>query len=312
MQARFAFLVLGFSIIGATLLAAPAVRAQSDEPSASDQSGAPDEPSTLDQSGATPLDQSSAGSAQTGEAGATAQSTPPESTAVVTAEAGNSPVEQPGKTYRFVGLRYRGIIVPKFMMNMFGADGGRTVYVNDFGPEFAIRKDGFEYDFALTYAAYSMDPTPFKSSSDPNTGWEIVTSNVKMIQLTADFLWSQPFNPELSLNYGLGAGLGFVFGDLHRVQAYPPAGANPNDPNQYKPCIAQGVPNPSYCGFDNNHYGTYTEPSWANGGSKPNIFPWLALQTGLRFKPVKSFVARLDLGFGTSGFFFGLGADYGL
>ena len=67
-----------------------------------------------------------------------------------------------------------------------------------------------------------------------------------------------------------------------------------------------------YCGTDNNHYGSYTEPSWADGGSKPIIFPWLVFQTGFRYKPHRNFVARLDAGFGTSGFFFGLGADYGL
>ena len=50
----------------------------------------------------------------------------------------------------------------------------------------------------------------------------------------------------------------------------------------------------------------------ADGGSKPMIFPWLVLQTGLRYKPHRNFVARLDAGFGTSGFFLGLGADYGL
>ena len=233
---------------------------------------------------------------------------------VADAEQGNSPLEHPGKTYRFVGLRYRGIIVPKFMMNLFG-DGGRNVYVNDFGPEFVIRKDGFEYDFAATYAAYHMNPTPFKASSDGENAWEIVTSNLKMIQLTADFLWSTDFSPEFALNYGLGAGFGIVFGDLHRVQAYKDAGG------AYQPCIDQGNPGPNsaaspgptdYCGSDNNHYGGYTEASWANGGSKPIIFPWLALQTGFRFKPTKQFVARLDAGFGTSGFFVGLGADYGL
>ncbi len=224
---------------------------------------------------------------------------------VADAEQGNSPLEHPHQVYHFVGLRYRGIIVPKFMINMFGADGGRTVYVHDFGPEFAIRKDGFEYDFALTYASYHMDATPIKASSDPENAWEIVTSKLGMIQLTADFLWSTDFSPEFALNYGLGAGFGIVFGDLHRVQAYKSNG-------KYLPCTAPGNPDPSYCGNDNKHYGNYTEPSWANGGSKPILFPWLALQTGFRFKPTKHFVARLDAGFGTSGFFVGLGADYGL
>ena len=78
-------------------------------------------------------------------------------------------------------------------------------------------------------------------------------------------------------------------------------------------CTGPGDPlGGAYCDGTNNHYGSYSEPSWANGGSKPIIFPWLAAQTGIRFKPSKHFAARLDLGFGTSGFFFGLGGDYGL
>jgi hypothetical protein len=227
---------------------------------------------------------------------------------VADAEEGNSPVERPNQTYYFVGARYRGIIVPKFMVNIFG-DGGKTVWVNSFGPEFGIRKNGFEYSFGLWYAAYSMGATDFKGKSDGEDAWEIVRSKVKVVYLTADFLWSQEFTPEFALNYGLGAGFGFVFGDLHRVQAYKDASGN------YQPCRGPGDPatsNPTYCGTDNDHYGNYTEANWANGGSKPIIFPWLVFQTGLRFKPHKNFASRLDLGFGTSGFFLGLAADYGL
>jgi hypothetical protein len=241
-----------------------------------------------------------------------AEGSPASNNMVADAEAGSSPVENPGETYRFIGLRYRGIIVPKFMMNLFG-DGGRTVYVHGFGPEFSIRKDGFEYIFSLWYAAYSMKDTPFKASSDGEDAWEIVNSEVKVIYLTADFLWSHDFSPEFALNYGLGAGFGFVFGDLSRVQAYPPNGVA-GDPYTYQKCSGPSVPNANYCADpDNeNHFGNYTEPSWADGGSKPIIFPWLVFQTGFRYKPHRNVVARLDAGFGTSGFFFGLGADYGL
>jgi hypothetical protein len=42
------------------------------------------------------------------------------------------------------------------------------------------------------------------------------------------------------------------------------------------------------------------------------LFPWFVLQTGLRYKPHRNFAMRFDAGFGTSGFFLGLGADYGL
>lgn len=226
---------------------------------------------------------------------------------VADAEAGSSPVELPHQTYRFIGARYRAIVVPKFMMNLFG-DGGTTVVVHSGGPEFIIRKDGFEYGFAATFANYAMDPTPFKASSDGEDAWEITESKLKILYLTTDFLWSTEFSPEFALNYGLGAGFGVVFGDLKRVQAYKDASGN------YVPCVGKGSPATptNYCGDDNDHYGDYTEPSWADGGSKPVVFPWLALQTGVRFKPAKTFASRIDLGFGTSGFFAGLGLDYGL
>ena len=222
----------------------------------------------------------------------------------------DSPVEEPGVTYRFVGARYRGIILPKFMLNLFG-DGGRTVYIHSFGPEFAIRKDGFEYNIGMWLGLYNMDDTAFKGSSDPDRAWEIINAKMQVLFLSSDFLWSHPFNPQLSLLYGAGAGFGIVFGDLHRNQAYPLTGA-PGDPNSYKKCASLGFPNPAYCDNENKHYGNYLEPSWANGGSKPLLFPWLAVQTGIRYKVSRQFVGRFELGFGTSGFFFGLGADYGL
>lgn len=221
-----------------------------------------------------------------------------------------SPAELPGKSYKFVGLRYRGIMVPQFMINLFG-EGGNGVYVHAFGPEFAIRRDNFEYNFSIWYADYSMDPTTFKAKDDPDDAWEIVESQLKVLYFTADFLWSHDFNPQFAVNYGMGAGIGLVFGDLYRQQAKPGTpGAPPEDWVACEPSD-RGVVLP-YCGTDNDHYGDYTEDSWASGGSKPIVFPWLALQTGLRYKPHPKFVARLDLGFGTSGFFFGLGADYGL
>lgn len=223
----------------------------------------------------------------------------------------SSPVEQEGTTYRFVGARFRYIILPKFMMNLFG-DGGTTVGIPAFGPEFGIRKNGFETILGLQYSIYSMDPTPFKASSDPDNAYEIVDASLKVLYVTADFLWSAPIDPKWQVLYGVGTGLGIVFGDIHRQQAYPPNG-RPSDPTTYLPCRSVGNPDANYCGNDNNHYGSYTEPSWANGGSQPVIFPWLALQTGIRFKPTHDFAARFELGWNLlNGPFFGLAGQYGL
>jgi hypothetical protein len=108
----------------------------------------------------------------------------------------------------------------------------------------------------------------------------------------------------------MGAGFGIVWGKLYRTQATPRMDGRLNDPYDWVKCPYQGYN--EFCGTDNNHYGGYDEPSWANEGSKPVLFPWFVLQTGFRIKPHRNFAGRIDMGFGTSGFFVGVGADYGL
>ena len=65
-----------------------------------------------------------------------------------------------------------------------------------------------------------------------------------------------------------------------------------------------------YCSGDTPP--NYSEPSWFNGGSKPPLFPWLGVQTGVRFKPHRRFVGRAELGLTLTGIFFSLAGDYGL
>src|SRR5215471_12258152 len=127
------------------------------------------------------------------------------------------PDEEPDTTYRFVGLRIRYIVIPQFYMSLFGS-GGTTVGVPAVGPEFAIRKNGFEYVLSAMYASYAMDATPFKAKSDGNDAWELVDSNIKALYLMSDFLWSTAISPRYAIVYGGGFGLAAVFGDLHRVQ----------------------------------------------------------------------------------------------
>jgi len=235
----------------------------------------------------------------------------PKSKADAVPEDPGSPIEDPNKTYHFVGLRYRHIIVPQFILGLF-ASGGTTVSVPSIGPEFAIRKGGFEYNLSVWYANYGMALTKFKAKNDPPEAWEMVESKLHAVYLSADFLWSHEFSPEFALNYGMGAGLGVIFGNLYRTQARPKT-ADVNGEYESCPGVEQpGSPTARFCSNDNNHYNGYTEPSLVNGGSVPPVFPWLSIQTGLRYKPHHNFVARLDAGFGLSGFFLGVGADYGL
>ncbi|AKT42629.1 hypothetical protein [Chondromyces crocatus] len=226
----------------------------------------------------------------------------------------NDPYEKPHQAYRFIGMRFRNLIVPQFILNLF-ADGGRTVNVFTFGPEFSTRKDGLELDFALSYADYSMGDTLFKGKSDDDNAFEIINSSMKMVYFTTDLLYEIPLDKEkgrFSLLVGGGIGLGVVFGDLRRNQATPndPNNINRDDVSAWRRCPGPGT---QFCDDANDHYGDYREASWFNGGSKPVVFPWISLpQISFRYKPVKQLQLRADLGFSISGFYFGASAAYGL
>src|SRR6476620_639250 len=74
-------------------------------------------------------------------------------------------VEEKGKSYYTVGLRFRGLFIPSFIIHAFG-DGGSNVFAPSFGPEFGIRRDNFEYLFGIQYTSYVMTHQPFKAPSD--------------------------------------------------------------------------------------------------------------------------------------------------
>lgn len=216
--------------------------------------------------------------------------------------------EDPKKTYYFAGMRYRMQVVPKAVQNWF-AEGGETLWVNTPGLEFAIRQDGFEYNIFGMLGLYSMKDVPFKGNTDVELAWETITADYQVLFLGSDFMWStSDFTPGLSFTYGAGVGLGLVFGQMTRTQAYPETPGSSN----YLPCTSVGNPNFAYCDNINDHYNGKVEPNWLNDGSSPVIFPWIAGQIGLRYKAHKHFVARLDAGYAITSVFFGLGADYGL
>ena len=99
--------------------------------------------------------------------------------------------ETPGKSYFFVGLRYRGNIIPKFMLNMF-VDEGKTVYTNLIGVEFEVRKDGFSLIPALSYHELGTDDIIFKQKNkkDIPGNYGLVNSGMKLIYASVDVLWS--------------------------------------------------------------------------------------------------------------------------
>ncbi len=249
----------------------------------------------------------------------------------------NDPFEDPGKAYRFIGIRYRDAIVSKFMINWF-ANGGGNVNVPMVGPEFITRQNHLEIAVSVMYADYSMSsPFLFQGKSDGPTSWDLVQSRLKVAYAMVDILAEIPLEKKVvggvektgrvALLIGGGVGVGGVFGNLYQSQAYPNnANSSTSDATQWNTCTSQTQSSPAlasqYCSTRNTHTapsgtllgaGTFTQPNWINGGSLPVVYPWIALpQISLRYKPIKQFQLKADGGFSTSGFFFGASASYGL
>src|SRR5688572_10676938 len=226
--------------------------------------------------------------------------------------------EKPAKF--LLGARYRIAVVPQFLINMFGVEGGRTAVIHGGGPEFGFAQKDFEIILSPWFAGYSLESTPFKGPNDAENAWELVQSNLAMAYITADFLWKTHLSKQLDFTIGAGAGVGIVFGQLARNEAYwasapgvaapPPVNGDPYNtvPSATNPALLQcnGPGNPP------NGFGYCPAGGDYGSGTPWPVYPWLTFQTGLRYSPVRNFVGRLDLGIGSSGFWFGLGADYGI
>jgi hypothetical protein len=230
--------------------------------------------------------------------------------------------EKDAKTYYFVGVRYRGTIIPKFMMNLF-VNEGATVYSNTIGLEMDIRRDDFSMIPWIVYTSYATGDILFWQKNQPETAgyFSDVKSNLQAVYVGADLLWSKRISNHFTFEYGAGFGLGFLFGNLYNdwVNDDPNGTLVSSDGHHYTACAAADNGATSGCN-PNNHtnktpvkVGGYVEPNWFGGGSVPVVFPHIAIpELGIRYKPIKQLETRLVIGFSLTGFFFGLSGDYGL
>ncbi|MGD0526384.1 MAG: hypothetical protein ABSE49_14630 [Polyangiaceae bacterium] len=233
--------------------------------------------------------------------------------------------EDPSKRYYFFGVRYRGDVIPKFLINAF-VDGGATIYSNAVGVELDSRKDGFSTVFNLTLQNYNTGDLLFLQKDKPPTAnnFSVINSSLNAIYAAVDLLWSVPLDSEhhWDFEYGIGVGLGIVFGALHDNWVY--GGAGGTGPYYYAGPPAQNFqqcpnttvdPNCTTAAHSNAtvaKVGNYSEQAGIVG-PKPILFPMINFpDIGIRYKPVKTFEARLGLGFSLTGFWFGISGDYGL
>jgi len=236
--------------------------------------------------------------------------------------------EDPTKSYTFVGVRYRGTIIPAFLEHLFVNDGG-TVYSNSIGAEVDFRRDGKSNILWLAYTEYGFGNTLFlqKGVDDVPQNYSIVSSSLKGIYIGLDEQWSAPVADHLDFEYGFGLGLGGLFGSIYNSWVYQtgantPGAIGADNGNYYAPCastsqtrasVSMNSCNPSaHQNSTEVKVGNYSEKNWFQGGSVPVIFPHIAGNIGLRYKPIKQLQTRVDLGISLTGFWFGLSADYGL
>jgi hypothetical protein len=245
--------------------------------------------------------------------------------------------EKEGKRYYFIGLRYTGAIVPQAFMNIF-VYGGATLFSNSASLEFDMRKDGFSLIPNITYTEYSSGDMIFlqhgKPDSDPGN-WSLVNSGIKVLYLGADLRWSVKIVKNLDFEYGLGFGIGVVFGSLldnwvtptnnpnatvaingTTYTALPGSSAVTGYKGYFVPCATTnsgpGCNPADHQNATTAKVGGFDEPHGFN--PVPTLFLNVSIPyLGVRIKPIKSFEGRLGLGFNLpNGFFFSFSGDYGL
>lgn len=220
--------------------------------------------------------------------------------------------------YLYLGLRYRGTIIPKFLINSFVSEGS-TVYSNTIGLELDIRRDGFSLIPALNYSELGTDEMLFRQKGADESipgNYSLVKSNLKVLSASLDLLWSSRIAKNVDLEYGFGFGVGAVFGDLivNWVQLDPAGSLVADSGKRYSACQTVGRGNgcnsADHQNTDTYRVGGYSEASWFAGGAKPSILPAINIPFGVRFQPTKDVEARFGIGLSLTGIWFGLSGNY--
>jgi len=229
------------------------------------------------------------------------------------------PRKGPEAPSTWLGARFRGFLIPKFVLNA-AYDGGATVFAPGGGITLQTRVSDPVLIFSVAYASYRAPEMPIKPRTAPDTDYEIADSDLQALFATIDILWTRQLDSAGHWNacIGWGGGGGWMFlGGLYRTQAYPTKTSG-NDPYLYAKC--KGPNNPAgsfrYCNqldADATHYPGYSEPSWLDGGRLPTVFPFLAApELGLSWSPSRSVAIDLEAAASVSGIMLGLGFRYGL
>ena len=234
--------------------------------------------------------------------------------------------EDPTKRYYFIGLRYRGDVIPQFMLNIF-VDGGKTLYSNSIGAEIDLRHDNFSLIPAITYTEYGTGDVVFaQKGKDPTDAgnWSVVNSSLKGLYASADLLWSEAASRTTGTSSTARASASGSSSAPSRTTGSSRRPAARSLPTNYTACQTttsetSGL-HPS-CSTAADHQNASDQqgrriPGAELGQRRLEAQHFPDGQLPADRAPLQAdqarFEARFGLGFSLTGFWFGVSANYGL
>lgn len=253
----------------------------------------------------------------------------------------NPPHEDPAKRYYFLGAGWRFSALPSWMLIKVDSEANVRSPASFFA-EFAMRRKGFQIGVNVGYLHWAFADA-FRLDSDPITDMEWLDTKFNFLVTTVALTWSTAFTDWFQLEYGLEAGLAFLFGRMIRSEATRDGGRwrkcetwadqpsfgfrnpdrsypNPNaSAEERRFCDAplgetdfSQPPATNTADEEGEHYGVRANRGAFNKGV-PYVLPVLGPRLSLRFKPIAQLVLRVDVPLPVLpfGFMGGVAAQYG-
>ena len=191
-----------------------------------------------------------------------------------------------------VGIRLRGVFVPKGLLELFVEEASSGVFHPGFGLELNRRKGDFELVLGLEYESVSPeDGYWLEKGDDPLTPGQTPDftefDGLSWFTLDLTFAFRSAINEQLSFRYGAGFGLGLVLGDVYQTDSV---------------CTGRNIQED--CTPITGGGGQIRDPA-----DLPPVFPVVNLLAGLQYRPTEKITVNLEGGMRTL-FFFGLSSTY--
>lgn len=207
------------------------------------------------------------------------------------------PEMEPGRARRdpprnwYVGPWFRLLIVPSFVLDIF-LDDSPTIVSPAFGLGATMRRKNVSFAFGLGYTTYHFED-PFLAKGDPVLDTEWVEGSLSLVHATGSILWPIKLSKAFTFEYGFGADLGIVLGELRRTEAYGLSRG------RWAPCVGPGNPDLNFCE-------TGSVPYNESGGhydvEEKRIPPVAILpmlpHLALRWRPEKNWAVKLEGAYG--------------